>query len=244
MKGGRNRKKGDKMKFPIKITTLLLILSVFICLASCGKKEMNDLPLLASCDFEDGQAKGWKPNIPENWRVAGIDDSMVYELVSPGIYGEIRAPTSWSILAEHDLTSFEIEGRLKCKAEASNPHRDMCIIFHFQDPTHFYYVHFSASTDSLHNIIGLVNGTDRFKINSEPPGESVFRLTDRNWHRFKVSYDAEAGDIKAFLDDMDTPILTARDKTLAHGFVGVGSFDDTGYFDNITLKGKKKAQNP
>ena len=231
------------MKFFIKIVRLPLILAVFICLANCGKKGMNDLPLLAGYDFKDGQAEGWKSNIPENWRVIEIDGSMAYELVAPGVHGEIRAPTSWSLLLEHDLTSFEFEGRMKCKAEASNPHRDMCVIFHFQDPTHFYYVHFSASSDGLHNIIGLVNGADRVKINSEPPGESVFRLTDMEWHRFKVSYDAETGNIKAFLDDMDIPILTAVDKTLAHGFVGVGSFDDTGYFDDITLKGMKKAPN-
>ncbi len=227
------------MKYSIKIIRLLLVLAVFICLANCGKNGMNDLPLLAGYDFEDGQAEGWKPNIPENWRVVKMDGSMVYELVSPGIHGEIRAPTSYSTLSEHDVTSFEINGRLKCKTESSNPHRDMCVIFHFQDPTHFYYVHFSASSDGLHNIIGLVNGADRVKINSESPGESVFRLTDMEWHRFKVSYDAETGEVKAFLDDMETPILTAVDRTLAHGFVGVGSFDDTGYFDDITLKGKK-----
>jgi len=50
--------------------------------------------------------------------------------------------------------------------------------------------------------------------------------------------DAETGEIKAYLDDMTTPILTANDKTLSHGFVGVGSFDDTGSFDDIKLWGK------
>ncbi len=66
----------------------------------------------------------------------------------------------------------------------------------------------------------------------------MFRLTDKDWHSFKVTYDAETGEMKAFLDDMDTPILTASDKTLTHGFVGVGSFDDTGYFDDIILRGR------
>ena len=227
------------MKNSIIFFRLLPVMAVVICLANCGRKEMIDLPLLAGFDFEDGQAEGWLPNFPEHWRVAEIDGSMVYELVSPGRQGEIRAPTAWSILPGYDVTSFEFEGRLKCKTDASNPHRDMCVFFHFQDPAHFCYVHFSASSDGFHNIIGLVNGADRVKINSEPLGESVFRLVDRDWHRFKVSYDAETGDIKAFLDDMDRPILTAHDTTLTHGSVGVGSFDDTGYFDDITLKGTK-----
>ncbi len=226
------------MKHSIVIFRILLVLTFFFCLLSCGKGGMSGLPLLVSDDFEDGRAEGWQANIPENWQVVEKDGSMVYELVSPGKFGEIRGPTSWSILAEHDVTSFVLTGRLKCKAEVSNPHRDMCVIFHFQNPTHFYYVHFSASSDGLHNIIGLVNGADRVKVNSEPPGESVFRLTDKDWHSFKVTYDAETGEMKAFLDDMDTPILTARDKTLTHGFVGIGSFDDTGYFDDVFLRGK------
>jgi hypothetical protein len=113
----------------------------------------------------------------------------------------------------------------------------MCVFFHFQDPTHFYYVHFAASSDEVHNIVGLVNGADRIKINAEPAGGSVFRLTDRAWHGFKVTCDAGTGEIRAYLDDMDRPILTARDKTLGHGLVGVGSFDDTGSFDDLKLLG-------
>lgn len=227
------------MKPSPQTTVTLFILVFFFLSVTCGKKAEDELPLLVSYDFEDGKAQGWQPKTAENWQVVRIDGSLVYELISPGEQGEIRAPTSWSILPEHDITSFVFTGRLKCLAEASNPHRDICLFFHFKDPTHFYYVHFSASSDGLHNIIGLVNGADRIKINSEPPGESVFRLTDRDWHRFKLTYEAPTGEIKAFLDDMDTPILTARDKTLTHGHVGVGSFDDTGYFDDIALRGKK-----
>jgi len=167
---------------------------------------------------------------------------MVYELTAPGKRGEVRAPSSWSLLSGHDVTSFVFSGRLKSNAETSNTNRDMCLFFHYQDPTHFYYVHLSAISDEGHNIIGLVNGADRVKINIEPPGESVFRLTDMLWHRFKVTCDSSTGDIKAYLDDMETPILTVRDTTFTHGLVGFGSYDDTGYFDDIMLKGKKNTE--
>ena len=36
---------------------------------------------------------------------------------------------------------------------------------------------------------------------------------------------------------MDSPIVTASDSTLPHGIVGVGSFDDTGSFDDLQLWG-------
>jgi hypothetical protein len=207
---------------------------------SGSSQEIPGLILLAKCDFENGKADGWRPDDFSLWRVAAREGSMAYELTVPGAQGKVRAPTSWSLLAGHDLTSFVFSGRLQCDANPANDKRDMCVYFHFQDPTHFYYVHFSASSDEFHNIIGLVNGADRVKINRETPGTSVFRLTDRSWHEFKVTFDEKTGEINAFLDDMTKPILTARDETLHHGLVGVGSFDDTGRFDDLKLWGRRR----
>jgi len=195
------------------------------------------LPLLISDDFKNGKAAGWLPNFPDRWRVDREEGVFVYQLIAPGEQGKVRAPTSWSLLKEFDLTSFIFTGRMKCKTDPSVDKRDMCVFFHFQDATHFYYVHFSASSDDVHNVIAIVNGTDRTKINREPSGASVFRLTDLKFHDFKVTCDAATGEIKAYLDDMATPILTAVDKTLGHGRVGVGSFDDTGSLSDIKLWG-------
>ncbi|MFZ2054562.1 MAG: hypothetical protein WAU81_10235 [Candidatus Aminicenantales bacterium] len=233
-----NRKKAVIITFVVVMVGLWLFLMGRYVLKGEGSTE--NWPLLVSCDFEDGRASAWQPNDSSHWQVIERDGSIVYELTAPGEQGKLRAPTSWALLAGHDVTSFVLSGRLKCLADPANPHRDLCILFHFQDPTHFFYVHFSASSDEAHNIIGLVNGSDRIKINTEPAGKSVFRLTDNEWHHYKVSYDAERGKIEAFLDDLETPILTAVDKTLGHGLVGVGSFDDTGCFDDITLRGIEK----
>ena len=197
----------------------------------------DSLPLLIADDFKDGKAGAWLPNRPEHWQVAKEEGLFVYQLTAPGEQGKVRAPTSWSLLKNFDVTSFVFTGRTRCNTDPSVDKRDMCIIFHFQDATHFYYVHFSASSDDAHNVIAIVNGKDRVKINREPPGKSIYRLTDQKFHDFKVTHDAATGEIKAYLDDLDTPILTAADKTLGHGLVGVGSFDDTGSFSEIRLWG-------
>ncbi len=225
---------------------VILALAAAAGLLSTGCKPDGPGPaLLAESDFENGSAAGWQPNEPSHWRV--INDSVVadggskvYELTAAGEPGQVRAPTSWSLWTGHDVASFEFSGRVRCQTDPAIAVRDMCILFHFQDPTHFYYVHFAASSDGVHNIIGLVNGADRVKINAEPAGASVFRLTDREWHAFKVVCDVKTGIVRAYLDDMTEPILTARDRTLGHGLVGVGSFDDTGAFDDLKLRGMSK----
>jgi len=213
--------------------SLLLIAAGAVSLGS----GFGPFPLLARFDFENGRADGWRPRDPAHWRVAGTGGNRFYELTAAGEAGKVRAPTSWSLLEGHEVSSFEFSGRFQCDTDPSNNKRDMCVFFGYQDPVHFYYVHFAGSSDDVHNIIGLVNGADRVKINLEPAGGSVFRMIDKAWHTFKVTEDAATGDIRAFLDDMEKPILTARDRTLTHGLVGLGSFDDTGRFDDIELRG-------
>jgi len=224
----------------MKILLGVLLAAAAILLYACCKQGPSGLALLAESDFENGSTAGWQPNDPAHWRVVGDNGSAVYELTAAGEPGQVRAPTSWSLWAGRDVASFEFSGRVRCQTDPAIAVRDMCLFFHFQDPTHFYYVHFAGSSDEVHNIIGLVNGADRVKINAEPAGTSTFRLTDREWHAFKVVCDAETGEIRAYLDDMTKPILTARDRTLGHGLVGVGSFDDTGAFDDLKLRGAGK----
>jgi hexosaminidase len=203
------------------------------------RPPVANLPFLFLEDFEGGDARAWKPNLPQNWRVDSEEDSLAFHLTAPGEMGSIIAPTSWAVLKGFDVESFVLAGQVKCNADPVNPHRDMVIIFHVQDPTHFYYVHFSATSDDKHNIIGLVNGQDRVKINAEPAGKTVPRLLDSEYHDFRVSYDGKSGKILVFMDDMTTPLMTAVDRTFTHGLVGIGSFDDTGCFDNIKVWGKK-----
>jgi hypothetical protein len=230
-------------------TTLAVVICAALLMwsAACKKTESPeagqaagdaDLPILGTWDFEGGDAGGWTPNFPANWRVVEDGGSMAFALVAPGEQGEIRAPTSIAVLPAFDLASFEFTGRMKCAADPAVPQRDLCVFFNYQDPRHFGYVHFSASSDANHNIIGLVDGADRVKVNREPEGGSVARLTDLEWHAFKITFDAASGEAAAYIDDMETPVLTARDTVLGHGSVGVGSFDDTGAFDDLVLKGR------
>ncbi|MGZ5488012.1 MAG: hypothetical protein ACXWF4_05740, partial [Candidatus Aminicenantales bacterium] len=159
-------------------TPAALAVAALLGLAAC-RTSGRELSLVVQSDFEGGTADDWIPNDPAHWRVADDRGSRVYELTAPGTPGPVRAPTSLSVLAGHDVASFEFSGRVRCDTDPATPVRDMCVLFHYQDPTHFYYVHFAGSSDDVHNIIGLVDGADRVKINVEPAGASVFRLTDR-----------------------------------------------------------------
>lgn len=214
---------------------------VLLAFTACGSGDLRSPRTgVYTCDFETGSSDDWRPNDPAHWRIAADRGTKAYELTAPGTQGAVRAPTSISVLAGRLVGTFEFTGRLRCDTDPATAVRDMCVFFGYLDPTHFYYVHFAGTSDEVHNIIGLVNGADRIKINAEPAGGSVFRLTDREWHAFKVTRDAGTGEIRAYLDDMAEPILTARDLTFPYGLVGLGSFDDTGAFDDIVLRTRRR----
>ncbi|MCX5938690.1 MAG: hypothetical protein NTW02_10965, partial [Cyanobium sp. LacPavin_0920_WC12_MAG_62_9] len=43
------------------------------------------------------------------------------------------------------------------------------------------------------------------------------------------------GTVQVYFDDLTHPIMTAQENTLGAGWVGFGSFDDTGKVDNIRI---------
>ena len=99
-----------------------------------------------------------------------------------------------------------------------------------------YYVHFGQKTDDHANQIFIVNDKDRVKISTRTTDGTHW---DDKWHHARIIRTVEDGKIDVYFDDMTTPVMTAVDKTFTWGQIGIGSFDDTGRFDNLVLKGQK-----
>lgn len=207
-----------------------------LLLAACAVPEQPGIHF--QTDFSKGDLDAWSFENPQNWQLVEIDGEPALELSSPGEMGDIRKPASMAILNEPVVGDFELTVRARCYTEPENTYRDICLFFGYQDSVHFYYTHFSARSDKVHNIIGIVNNADRKKINLEPPGESEPRLTSDGWYTLKITRDAETGKIAAYVDDLETPILTAVDTTFRTGKIGIGSFDDTGAFASLILISK------
>jgi hypothetical protein len=45
--------------------------------------------------------------------------------------------------------------------------------------------------------------------------------------------------IEIYFDNMDKPVMTAKDKHFLWGQIGLGTFDDTSDWDNLRLRGVK-----
>ena len=194
-------------------------------------------PLLFETDFEDDGLDSWQPTDPNAWRIEDGRGGKVLALFGKSDYKpEVRSPYNISIIEDTLVRSFVLELRMLSTTK-DYAHRDLCLFFGHQDPSHFYYVHIANKSDPHSNSIFIVDGEDRVSIAQTRAAGTKW---DDNWHTVRLTRDVEKGSIEVFFDDMTTPIMAAVDKRLAWGKIGVGSFDDTGRFDDLRLYALQK----
>jgi hypothetical protein len=163
------------------------------------------------------------------WRMSGN----VLQLHTAGVpVGPIRKPAAMAIFKSEPVGDFTLDVDVRSTAPVDLEVRDVLLIFGYQSPTRFYYVHLSKKTDAVHNGIFLVKDADRKRLDAPT---SVGRLVDQAWHRVRLVRSAASGQIQVFFEGDPTPILSAVDLALPTGRVGVGSFDETAEFRALEL---------
>ncbi len=214
----------------MRTTALVLFIAIFsLFVHEASSQQVSLSPKLESAENLDL----WEKDGSGTWEIT--DGKLV--ISKAGVpAGPIRRPAALAVLRTTPLRKLTIEADIRSTAPLGVVRRDLDIIVGYDSPTRFYYVHLSAITDSVHNGIFLVNGADRVRID---PGKGVPQLRDTLWHRVRVERDGVSGRIAVFADGSRAPVLEAVDTTICCGRAGVGSFDDTGEFRHIVLKGEE-----
>ena len=148
----------------------------------------------------------------------------------------MRSPFNFALLKDVEVTDFVLDVNLRSTNRVYG-HQDLCLFFGYQDPGHFYYVHLGRKADAHANSIFLVDGKPRVSIARERTDGTDW---SRGWHRARVRRDVQSGRIEVFFDDLEKPVMITENKRFVWGRVGIGSFDDTGSFDVIRLRGRKR----
>lgn len=149
---------------------------------------------------------------------------------------KVRSPfnLAWLTTTEWQSFTLTVEGRLT-KFDAGN--NDLCIAFARQDDARFYYAHLGEKADAIHHQVHLVDHADRRAITATRTEGNPWQ--PGQWHRLKLIFDRATGNITVYFDDMEKPALTAQDRTLDHGWIGLGSFDDLCELRNLVIQGEK-----
>ncbi len=214
-----------------------LIISAFLlncCVSITAIADDADLPAVAKETFTKGAAN-WEPKDPAAWKVVKKGPESFYSMFKDSNYQpEVRSPVNFALLKEISVSDFILDVDMRSTQEVYG-HQDLCLFFGYQDASHFYYVHLGREADAHANSIFLVNGKPRVSIAQKRTEGTNWT---KDWHHVRIKRDTTTGSIEVFFDDMKTPVMTTIDKRFLDGRVGIGSFDDTGDFDNFELRGK------
>lgn len=211
-----------------------LLLTIAFVLALVGLRvhaqgRVSFRPQLAG---PDALAK-WVLDGSGSW--IAIDGKLVLEKAGKPA-GAIRRPAALAIFKTDPLERVTLKAEVRSTAPQDVIRRDVNLVFGYESPSRFYYVHLSGVTDAVHHGIFLVADADRRRIDD---GKGQPQLKDQNWHRVRLERDGATGRIEIYVDGSKAPVLVASDTTIRAGRVGLGSFDDTGEFRKIEITRSK-----
>jgi hypothetical protein len=220
-----------------RVSMRLLVLAVFAApfCVPCIADDVSAEPTtpLFETDFSTG-LDAWVMTDSAAWKIEEEEGDPKFSLFGKSDYvAPVRSPHNMARLKDLVVTDFTLEVDAKQTGKEYG-HRDLCFFFGYQDPSHFYYVHLATVADPHANSIFLVNGAPRVSIAQKRTNGTDWKT---GYHRIRIEREVEAGTIKVYFNDMKVPVMETVDKTFLHGEVGLGSFDDTGNFDNFILRG-------
>lgn len=220
----------------MRLSTLRFIGIGLLCATtvSATAAEPAELPIVFVDDFESGGVSQWVATDPQAWRLAAEGDRHVLQqFAASKVQTPVRSPFNRAVVAGLRVADLQLDVDVQSTAR-DYPHRDVCLFFGYQDPTHFYYVHLGQRADDHANQIFIVNDAPRVKISTKSTEGTPW---NDEWHHVRVVRRVESGEIAVYFDNMDEPVMTAKDSTFDWGTVGVGTFDDTANFDNLEVRG-------
>jgi len=183
--------------------------------------------------FEDGNADGWTPNnangTANRWEVVADEGDNAYFLNTTD-YSNLSGKRlgEYSLLAaQYGDFTFTAQAKLG-DAVGSNSHADYAVLFGFQDNDNYYYVLFNNDQGST-QVAKIENGNGVELVTAANDW-----LNDNFYHAIKVS--RLGSEIKVYFDD--NLIMSASDSTFGAGQVGVGSYNDSAYFDDVSITGE------
>jgi len=181
-------------------------------------------------DLDQTAMAGWHLPLPQDWEIATDGANRVLRLAKSGPIGNPRRPVKFALWKAGCVSDFVSEVKMR-RNDGS-----LLMAFGFQDRAHFYYAHVSRDDGDtrVHNGLFKVSGGERYRIGGA--GSAPVLPTTR-WHTVKVVRKAESGSIEVFVDGETEARFAVTDTSFQYGWVGLGSFDETGDFDDFRLTG-------
>lgn len=177
--------------------------------------------------FQDGTADGWAPLNSQRWSV-GIDENDYTYFINTSEFENF----SGSRLGEFSLIDGLVSEDFVFVCQAKSPEdfsqnnsADFDLVFGYQDFNNYYYVMFNHNAE-LSEIFKVENG-ERYSL-----ANAGRALVVKNVY-YPIQLSRVGGRIEVTMDGQ--LVMSTDDDTFGPGLLGVGSFNDAAYFDDISI---------
>lgn len=186
-----------------------------------------------SMDFESGDLSAWTLPKPADWEIGVEGGNHFLHMTRAGEIGEPRRPLQYAILKDSCVGDFTLD----VKTRRTGASKSVLVTFGYQDTLHFYYAHLSSDDGNVrvHNGLFKVDGGERFRIAGTG---SAPVLPDAGWRRIRIVRDVSTGKIDVFAGSDPQPRFHFVDRSFRWGRIGLGSFNETGDFDDLHIQGQ------
>jgi hypothetical protein len=211
-----------------------LILFLLVSMTLSSQPMPEGYILIYQQNFSSDTAlKDFRFSSPGSWKINNLKGNRFLECIgqtqhdpgfsSPGIIGIIHGHILGEFILEADLmlTGPEKEGR------------DLCIFFSVKDSSHYYYIQLSSQANDTSHGIFLVKNGPRYRVSNWQTTGIIWE--NQKWHKVRVVRNIINRSVSVYFDDMKNPVITSRDPELVMGYLGFGSFNNAGCFDNIKI---------
>lgn len=136
---------------------------------------------------------------------------------------------AWALADDRTYRGFEMTGTVKtAESLSTNDLADWAIVFGWEDPDNYLFVLGNGRME-YSSIIRVEDGeASRIAVADEA------LVPDEQWHDIRVRYAARTGRLEVGLDG--TTVLTTHLDEPTEGRVGVGSLNDSAFFDDIAFQ--------
>jgi hypothetical protein len=218
----------------IKKLSILLIVNSLLA----PQSYVQELPLgyiiQYSQDFSGkGALQDFSFSDPGYWQVAGNKSNYYLEFSEkPGYPDSTGHPDMLAVISTEMYSDFIMELDIM-QAGEDEADRGICIIYGFRDPSNYYYIRLASKVGADTHRVFLVRKKVLTEISARTsPGNT---LEKNKWNRVKVIRNILEKTIKVYLNDMTSPALTAKDRTLIMGYIGFGTAGAMGKIDNVSI---------
>jgi hypothetical protein len=174
-------------------TRFAVVLAAFIGWFGAGMalaeeaETSGGLPLVFSDDFQQGTDR-WETTDDSAWALHDHGDGKAFGLNRriSDYQPKVRSPHNLALIKDVEVADLVLKLKVKSTMDTGG-HRDCCLFFNYQDPTHFYYVHLGASPDAK-NDVKLVRDTKQgtIEVYFDDMDKPHMKATDQTFGKGRV----------------------------------------------------------